>query len=54
MPEDEGSIRGAGSAALHGLARYLQQHGVKVLRFRAPSQPAARVSTKLGFKHDEF
>ncbi|MFA3780649.1 GNAT family N-acetyltransferase [Yersinia sp. 1652 StPb PI] len=54
LPDDEGSIRGAGSAALHGLARYLQQHGVKVLRFRAPSQPAARVSTKLGFQHDEF
>lgn len=54
VPEDEGSIRGAGSAALHELARYLQQHGVKVLRLRAPSQPAARVSTKLGFHHDEF
>ncbi|MGP2467474.1 GNAT family N-acetyltransferase [Yersinia sp. 2540 StPb PI] len=54
IPEDEGSIRGAGNAALHEMARYLQQHGVKILRFRAPSQPAARVSTKLGFHHDEF
>ncbi|HDM8290027.1 TPA: GNAT family N-acetyltransferase [Yersinia enterocolitica] len=54
LPDDEGSIRGAGSAALHGLAHYLQQRGVKVLRLRAPSQPAARVTTKLGFQHDEF
>ncbi|HDL7793953.1 TPA: GNAT family N-acetyltransferase [Yersinia enterocolitica] len=54
LPEGEGSIRGAGSAALHGLAHYLQQHGVSVLRLRAPSQPAARVTTKLGFQHDEF
>ncbi|MGP2541080.1 exotoxin A binding domain-containing protein [Yersinia sp. 2541 StPb PI] len=54
LPDDEGSVRGAGSAALHGLARYLQQHGVKVLRFRTPSQPAARVATKLSFQHDEF
>ncbi|MFV8799825.1 GNAT family N-acetyltransferase [Yersinia sp. LJYL362] len=54
IPDDEGSVRGAGSAAIHGLARYLQQHGVKVLRFRAPSQPAARVATKIGFYHEEF
>ncbi|HDL7751547.1 TPA: GNAT family N-acetyltransferase [Yersinia enterocolitica] len=54
FPEDGGSIRGAGSAALHGLAHYLQQRGVKVLRLRAPSQPAARITTKLGFQHDEF
>lgn len=54
LPEDEGTVRGAGSAALHGLARYLQQQGVKVLRFRAPSQSAARVATKLSFQHDEF
>ncbi|AJJ63753.1 GNAT family N-acetyltransferase [Yersinia aldovae] len=53
-PDNEGSVRGAGSAALHGLAHYLQQHGVKMIRSRVISQPAARVSTKLGFHHDEF
>ncbi|HHH2123084.1 TPA: GNAT family N-acetyltransferase, partial [Yersinia enterocolitica] len=53
-PEDEGSVRGAGSAAIQGLAHYLQQRGVRTLRSRAISQPAARVSTKLGFHHDEF
>ncbi|HDL6961099.1 TPA: GNAT family N-acetyltransferase [Yersinia enterocolitica] len=54
MPEDEGSVRGAGSAAVQGLARYLKQRGVKVIRSRVISQPAARVSTKLGFHHHEF
>ncbi|MEY4922666.1 MAG: hypothetical protein RLY17_1383, partial [Pseudomonadota bacterium] len=53
-PESEGSVRGAGTAAVHALARYLQQRGVKVLRFRVASQPAARVNTKVGFHHDEF
>ncbi|WP_174848296.1 GNAT family N-acetyltransferase [Yersinia artesiana] len=53
-PEGEGSVRGAGTAALHGLAHYLQQRGVKVIRSRVISQPAARVSTKFGFHHDEF
>ncbi|EPC7978839.1 GNAT family N-acetyltransferase [Yersinia enterocolitica] len=54
MPEDEESVRGAGGAAVQGLANYLKQRGVKAIRFRAISQPAARVSTKLGFHHDEF
>ncbi|MFW5399493.1 GNAT family N-acetyltransferase [Yersinia sp. 1252 StPb PI] len=53
-PNAEGNVRGAGSVAVHELARYLKENGVKFLRFRAPSQPAARVSTKLGFHHDEF
>lgn len=54
MPEDEESVRGAGSAAMQGLAHYLQQRGVRTLRSRAISQPAARVSVKLGFHHNEF
>ncbi|WP_049612180.1 GNAT family N-acetyltransferase [Yersinia pekkanenii] len=54
MPENEGSVRGAGSAAVHALARYLKERGVKVLRLRALAQPPAKVSTKLGFQHDEF
>ncbi len=54
MPEDEESVRGAGSTAVQALANYLKQRGVKTLRSRVISQPAARVSTKLGFHHDEF
>ncbi|HHL2500303.1 TPA: GNAT family N-acetyltransferase [Yersinia enterocolitica] len=54
MPEDEESVRGAGDAAVRGLANYLKQRGVKVIRSRVISQPAARVSAKLGFHHDEF
>ncbi|HFZ4948531.1 TPA: GNAT family N-acetyltransferase [Yersinia enterocolitica] len=54
MPEDEESVRGAGGAAVQGLANYLKQRGVKAIRSRVISQPAARVSTKLGFHHDEF
>lgn len=54
IPEDEGSVRGAGGAAVQALANYLKQRGVKVIRSRVISQPAARVSTKLGFHHDEF
>ncbi len=54
MPEDDESVRGAGSTAVQALANYLKQRGVKTLRSRVISQPAARVSTKLGFHHDEF
>ncbi|EKN3725810.1 GNAT family N-acetyltransferase [Yersinia enterocolitica] len=54
MPEDDESVRGAGSTAVQALANYLKQRGVKVIRSRVISQPAARVSTKLGFHHDEF
>ncbi|HDY4892992.1 TPA: GNAT family N-acetyltransferase [Yersinia enterocolitica] len=51
-PEAEGNIRGAGSAAVHELARYLKEKGVKTLRSSVISQPSARVKMKLGFKHD--
>ncbi|HFR4113551.1 TPA: GNAT family N-acetyltransferase [Yersinia enterocolitica] len=54
MPEDEESVRGAGGTAVQALANYLKQREVKVIRSRVISQPAARVSTKLGFHHDEF
>ena len=53
-PEDKKSVRGAGSAAVQALANYLKQRGVKVIRSRVISQPAARVNAKLGFHHDEF
>ncbi|HHL2559582.1 TPA: GNAT family N-acetyltransferase [Yersinia enterocolitica] len=53
-PNAERNIRGAGSAAVHELARHLKQKGVKKLRSNVISQPSARVKTKLGFKHDEL
>lgn len=52
-PDEEGNVRGAGTAAVHELARYLKQKGVKTLRSNVISQPSARVKSKLGFKHDE-
>ncbi|HGK4849479.1 TPA: hypothetical protein ACJ2X1_000822 [Yersinia enterocolitica] len=53
-PEAEGNIRGAGSAAVHELAHYLKEKGMKTLRSSVISQPSARVKMKLGFQHDEF
>ncbi|MGP2411632.1 GNAT family N-acetyltransferase [Yersinia sp. 2553 StPb PI] len=53
-PDAEGNIRGAGTAAVYELARYLKEKGVKTLRSTVISQPSARVKMKLGFKHDEF
>ena len=53
-PNVEGNVRGAGTAAVHELARYLKQKGVKKLRSHVISQPSARVKNKLGFKHDEL
>ncbi|CNJ89456.1 acetyltransferase domain-containing protein [Yersinia frederiksenii] len=50
----EGSIRGAGTAAVHGLASYLKRKGVKYIHSDAISHPSARVKAKLGFKHDEL
>lgn len=50
----EGSIRGAGTAAVHGLASYLKSKGVKYIHSDAISHPSARVKAKLGFKHDEL
>ncbi|ENK4577694.1 GNAT family N-acetyltransferase, partial [Yersinia enterocolitica] len=53
-PNVEGNVRGAGTAAVHELARYLKQKGVKTLRSNVISQPSARVKSKLGFIHDEL
>ncbi|HDL6961098.1 TPA: GNAT family N-acetyltransferase [Yersinia enterocolitica] len=53
-PNAEGNVRGAGTAAVHELARYLKQKGVKTLRSNVISQPSARVKSKLGFIHDEL
>ncbi|HHX9055466.1 TPA: GNAT family N-acetyltransferase [Yersinia enterocolitica] len=53
-PNAEGNVRGAGTAAVHELARYLKQKGVKILRSNVISQPSARVKSKLGFIHNEL
>ncbi|MGE4754337.1 GNAT family N-acetyltransferase [Yersinia enterocolitica] len=50
----EGNVRGAGTAAVHELARYLKEKGINKLRSTVISQPSARVKIKLGFQHDEF
>ncbi|ELI7943088.1 hypothetical protein RSG29_001669 [Yersinia enterocolitica] len=53
-PQAEGSIRGAGTAAVHELARYLKERGVKTLRSTVISQPSAKVKMKLGFHHEDL
>lgn len=52
--EAEGSIRGAGTAAVHGLASYLKSKGVKYIHSDVITHPSARVKAKLGFEHDEL
>lgn len=48
-PDREGTIRGAGTAAVRELAQYLQQQGVRTLFSEVISQPSARVKQKVGF-----
>lgn len=48
-PEREGTVRGAGTAAVRALGRYLQQQGAKTLYSEVISQPSARVKQKVGF-----
>lgn len=48
-PEREGTVRGAGTAAVRALARYLQQQGARTLYSEVISQPSARVKQKVGF-----
>ncbi|MBI0250844.1 GNAT family N-acetyltransferase, partial [Yersinia pestis subsp. pestis] len=43
------TVRGAGTAAVYELARYLQQQGAKTLFSETISQPSARVKQKVGF-----
>lgn len=49
FPEREGTVRGAGTAAVSELARYLQRQGARTLFSEVISQPSARVKQKLGF-----
>ncbi|WP_145543692.1 GNAT family protein [Yersinia frederiksenii] len=53
-PQENGSVRGAGSAAVRELARYLKEKGKKILRSQVISQPSAIVKKKLGFHHQEL
>ncbi|MFL4557173.1 beta/gamma crystallin domain-containing protein [Yersinia kristensenii] len=48
-PHKNGSVRGAGTAAVRELARYLKEKGKKTLSSNVISQPSAIVKNKLGF-----
>ncbi|WP_235942434.1 GNAT family N-acetyltransferase, partial [Yersinia thracica] len=48
-PERDGTVRGAGTAAVRELAQYLQQQGARTLYSEVISQPSARVKQKVGF-----
>ncbi|MGN1785163.1 beta/gamma crystallin domain-containing protein [Yersinia enterocolitica] len=48
-PHENGSVRGAGTAAVRELARYLKEKGKKTLGSNVISQPSAIVKKKLGF-----
>ncbi|EPE4836929.1 peptidase inhibitor family I36 protein [Yersinia enterocolitica] len=55
FPDREGTVRGAGTAAVRELSRYLQQQGAHTLYSEVISQPSARVKQKIGFNFkDEF
>lgn len=48
-PDRDGAVRGAGTATVRELARYLQQQGARTLYSEVISQPSARVKQKVGF-----
>ncbi|MDR5016830.1 peptidase inhibitor family I36 protein [Yersinia rochesterensis] len=48
-PDRDGTVRGAGTAAVRELARYLQQQSARTLYSEVISQPSARVKQKVGF-----
>ncbi len=52
-PHENGSVRGAGTAAVRELARYLKEKGKKTLSSQVISQPSAIVKKKLGFLHKD-
>lgn len=49
-PQDEGAIRGAGTAAIRSLAEYAAKKGKRALVSDVISQPSAIVKQKVGFK----
>ncbi|WP_315851152.1 GNAT family N-acetyltransferase [Yersinia massiliensis] len=48
-PNRDGTVRGAGTAAVIALAQYLQEQGAVTLFSEVISQPSARVKQKVGF-----
>ncbi|MGE4707577.1 beta/gamma crystallin domain-containing protein [Yersinia enterocolitica] len=52
-PNENGSVRGAGTAAVRELARYLKEQGKKTLSADVISQPSAKVKLKIGFIHKD-
>ncbi|CNH63315.1 beta-gamma-crystallin [Yersinia kristensenii] len=52
-PNENGSVRGAGTAAVRELARYLKEKGKKTLSAHVISQPSAKVKLKIGFVHKD-
>ncbi|MDN0087551.1 peptidase inhibitor family I36 protein [Yersinia nurmii] len=52
-PQAEGSIRGAGTAAIRALADYLSKKGKRALVSSVISQPSAIVKKKVGFRFIE-
>ncbi|CNH63249.1 N-acetyltransferase GCN5 [Yersinia kristensenii] len=53
-PNAEGTIRGAGTAAVREMARYMQAKGRKKIISDVLSQPSAMVKSKLGFHSIEL
>lgn len=53
-PNEEGTIRGAGTAAVREMARYMQGKGRKKIISDVLSQPSAIVKSKLGFHSIEL
>ncbi|CNH39076.1 N-acetyltransferase GCN5 [Yersinia thracica] len=52
-PNENGSVRGAGTAAVRELARYLKEKGKKTLSADVISHPSAKVKLKIGFVHKD-
>ncbi|WP_049612182.1 hypothetical protein [Yersinia pekkanenii] len=48
-PQTEGTIRGAGSAALHAMIQHLQANSVTMLEAEVISTPSAIIKKRLGF-----
>ncbi|WP_145494551.1 hypothetical protein [Yersinia massiliensis] len=48
-PQAEGTIRGAGSAALHAMLQHLKVNGVSVVHAEVISTPSAMVKKRIGF-----
>lgn len=52
-PHAEGTVRGAGTAAVRAMARYMKAKGRKKITTDVLSQPSAMIKSKLGFHFSE-